>query len=317
MKKNLLLKPYHGKTFFKNGIFDIDQTHNPFYGLKKKLKKINIEINTIDIKKEKPDYNLYCDAPYPWEIRGFVNMLINRNKNILLTFESPLLNPFNHLKFFQYFFKKIYTWNDSQVNNKKIFKFYFPQDLKTMKPINFIDKKLMVMINRNAPGYYRLFSLFGKNNYFKRKKVATFLSKKYERDFDLFGRGWKINSKSYKGEYKGDKLKKLANYKFCICFENASQDGYITEKIFDCFRAGCVPVYLGPHNISKYIPQNTYIDFKGYSDNEKLVRFLKDMEKVEYNKYLTNAKKFLGSKKTIKYWSRDAFEKMIINEVIK
>jgi hypothetical protein len=35
----------------------------------------------------------------------------------------------------------------------------------------------------------------------------------------------------------------LEKYKFSICYENARDiPGYITEKIFDCFFAGCVPI---------------------------------------------------------------------------
>jgi len=35
----------------------------------------------------------------------------------------------------------------------------------------------------------------------------------------------------------------LNGHRFAICFENCVFPGYVTEKIFDCFLAGCVPVY--------------------------------------------------------------------------
>ncbi len=42
-----------------------------------------------------------------------------------------------------------------------------------------------------------------------------------------------------------DKHAWLQNYKFNLCFENSSFPGYLTEKLFDAYNAGCVPIYWG------------------------------------------------------------------------
>ena len=42
-----------------------------------------------------------------------------------------------------------------------------------------------------------------------------------------------------------DKRNFLASFRFCICFENSSGTGYITEKLFDAWLAGCIPIYWG------------------------------------------------------------------------
>ncbi len=42
-----------------------------------------------------------------------------------------------------------------------------------------------------------------------------------------------------------DKIEFMRPYKFCIAFENSSCPGYVTEKIMDCFIAGCIPIYWG------------------------------------------------------------------------
>ncbi|RDU64628.1 hypothetical protein CQA53_07700 [Helicobacter didelphidarum] len=54
------------------------------------------------------------------------------------------------------------------------------------------------------------------------------------------------------GKYKnniggrvGNKIEWLRDYKFNICFENSSNPGYLTEKLFDAYAAGCVPIYWG------------------------------------------------------------------------
>lgn len=38
------------------------------------------------------------------------------------------------------------------------------------------------------------------------------------------------------------------------------EKGYITEKIFDCFFPGVIPIYWGAENVTDYIPQDTFID---------------------------------------------------------
>ena len=65
---------------------------------------------------------------------------------------------------------------------------------------------------------------------------------------------------SWKGPID-NKKKVLEQYRFAICYENVQDSpGYITEKIFDCFFAGCIPLYRGASNISDYIPSSCYID---------------------------------------------------------
>ena len=39
----------------------------------------------------------------------------------------------------------------------------------------------------------------------------------------------------------------LANYRFNLCPENSLGEGYITEKIFDSIRSGCIPIYWGAY----------------------------------------------------------------------
>lgn len=46
-------------------------------------------------------------------------------------------------------------------------------------------------------------------------------------------------------DFQTSKREWLKGYKFHICFENASYPGYVTEKLFDAYAAGCVPIYWG------------------------------------------------------------------------
>jgi hypothetical protein len=42
-----------------------------------------------------------------------------------------------------------------------------------------------------------------------------------------------------------DKIRHLSRFKFAIACENLVADGYITEKLLDCFQADTVPIYVG------------------------------------------------------------------------
>ncbi len=77
--------------------------------------------------------------------------------------------------------------------------------------------------------------------------------------------------------------------------------GYITEKIWDSFKAKTVPIYWGASNIEDYVPKNCYIDYRDFLDFEKLYTFLSNMTEIEYNTYIGNIESFLETKEA-KRW---------------
>lgn len=147
-----------------------------------------------------------------------------------------------------------------------------------------------------------------------RKKIIKFLSQR--NDFDLYGKGWTSETSPYiKKVYKGeviDKEKKLREYKFVLCLENSIFPGNITEKIFDCFFALSIPVYLGAPDINKYIPKNTFIDINDFKNLKELESYLNTIDESTYNTYIENIKKFLHSDQYIKF-SHQKFAETIIN----
>jgi hypothetical protein len=86
----------------------------------------------------------------------------------------------------------------------------------------------------------------------------------------------------------------LLEYRFCLAYENSVEPDYISEKLFDCFYAGCVPIYYGAPNITDYIPASTFIDKRNFS-YEELYRYLSAMPEKEYNGYLAAAEAYLQS----------------------
>jgi len=84
----------------------------------------------------------------------------------------------------------------------------------------------------------------------------------------------------------------LNKYKFIICFENSYDDSYITEKIFNCFYANTIPLYKGSNNITKYINNNTFIDFNNVNDNNNNLELIQKINNDDelYNNYINNEK---------------------------
>ncbi len=72
----------------------------------------------------------------------------------------------------------------------------------------------------------------------------------------------------------GPKLDVLSRYKFCLGFENTSFPGYITEKIFDCFLAGTIPIYMGAPDILDYIPRSCFVDLRRFNNYDELGEYL-------------------------------------------
>lgn len=59
---------------------------------------------------------------------------------------------------------------------------------------------------------------------------------------------WNHNTDDLWHKYDNDKLQYLRNFKFNICPENTNTYGYVTEKLFDAMRCGCIPIYYGSDN---------------------------------------------------------------------
>jgi hypothetical protein len=142
-------------------------------------------------------------------------------------------------------------------------------------------------------------------------------------DFDTFGQGWERGHpavpgrlraaflRAYRGPAQG-KLTTLAQYRFALCLENSSFPGYISEKIFDCFFAGTVPLYLGAPDIDDYIPVETFIDLRQFRDYAAVERFLDGLDESTARRYLDAAADFLNSPAFANF-SHHAFATQIVD----
>lgn len=91
--------------------------------------------------------------------------------------------------------------------------------------------------------------------------------------------GYRKNSRIADRHYK-TKQSISGGYKFVLAFENAIEKDWISEKFFDPFLVGSVPVYLGMPNIEEYAPgDHSFINANGKSPAElsdELMQYLND-----------------------------------------
>jgi alpha(1,3/1,4) fucosyltransferase len=125
-------------------------------------------------------------------------------------------------------------------------------------------------------------------------------------DFDLYGEGWQERHpavapslheaalRAYRGPVD-DKLAVLAGYRFALVFENTRFPGYISEKLFDCFFARCVPIYSGAPDVALYVPPTAFIDARQFASFRELEHFLRGITEDDARRYIDAAHAFLAS----------------------
>jgi Glycosyltransferase family 10 (fucosyltransferase) C-term len=129
--------------------------------------------------------------------------------------------------------------------------------------------------------------------------------------FELYGMGWDAPVLGYGADYQEavkrvyagvipagvlHKREAISGFKFALCFENCPFPGYVTEKITDCFLAGCIPVYWGPPDIGDFVPPETYIDFRRFNSFSALDTYLAQLTEREALQYIEAARDFMRSK---------------------
>lgn len=78
-----------------------------------------------------------------------------------------------------------------------------------------------------------------------------------------------------------DKIEYLKESKFNIAFENTSSPGYTTEKIFDAFFAGCVPIYWGNPRIGEDFNEKAFINAHNFQTTEELIKYIRYLDENE------------------------------------
>lgn len=318
MKKIYIDPPY--SVYNNDKLFDLSNQHLnrddqllPFVRARNYCNLNGIQVNTLDLKTESVEFDYFSFGNLDYEMLAADNIGVVLNSFILM--EPPLVIPdlYNKLGQLSHDFNSIYIHNitgdgydiDACVRSK-LKKFYWPipYDKVIDKYWNVVDRMKKVVVingNHNPRG--------GKNElYSKRIEVMNELSK--HKFVDLYGKGWDkfwskesrclnywLNIIMISSIYKGSCISKFdtfSKYSYCLCFENMKMSGYITEKIFDCFYSGVIPIYYGAPDVTNYIPKDAFIDYREFEDDIDMHHYLSSLSSKSISHYRNNAKDFLN-----------------------
>jgi hypothetical protein len=248
-------------------------------------------------KSEESDADIivYCSG-YSYDPRRVINSAIFR---ILYTYEPLVVYPRQFLQSFWKPFDAVLTWSEALVEQGGKFErfpslyydFPFGAAHGVAKPVraNLPRKNAIVQIAGSKRSFIR------SELYSKRREIARWFGCNGILDLDTFGVP-AMPVPNYRGRAV-DKLETLAQDRFALCLENDSHPiwsrGYVTEKIFDCFYAGTVPVYLGAADIERHIPRECFIDFRTFDSLADLDLFLSAMTEDQFLGYQTAIAEFL------------------------
>ncbi len=275
-----------------------------------KLKQTTLKVT--DLEKEKDTDQLSYVVVYnkPHFLKDKTLAKFPTKKAVLFMWEPPVVQKNLYTDRFTSKFKRVYTWDDSLVDNKKFFKFYYPvlQSMRENLP-SFENRKLLTQISGRKKSKHK------KELYSERVKVIDYFQDKPEGEFEFYGGGWeKDHYRHYKGA-PADKFEALKNYKFSVCYENMKDvQGYVTEKIFDCFAVGTIPIYWGASNITDYIPKTCFIDRRDFASFEEVLSYIRSMDAQTYETYLTNIRTFLASDQA-KLFSQEMFNVIFLEAI--
>ena len=221
---------------------------------------------------------------------------------------------------------------------------YYPIDRRVALPYsNWKDKKFLILVNRNKRMFRgsaanvkdMAWSILSRVKVSLQKMIDPWIrSREIYKDrieaiyhfskndgFHLYGQGWESNIPGFSNRYHeaakkvflgsilpDEKLKVMNRYKFSICFENCVFPGYVTEKIFDCFLAACIPVYYGAPDIEDFVPPDTFIDYRKFKNFDALENYLINFTEKEAIKMNDSAKVFLASRDFDKYYTSNVIE---------
>ena len=122
---------------------------------------------------------------------------------------------------------------------------------------------------------------------------------------DFFGRGTNtpINLKS----------EGTNPYMFQIVTENAKRYNYFTDKIYDCFVTGTIPIYWGAPNIGDHFDKGGILSFE---HPDELKQILLGLSREKYNSMLSSVQENF---ERVKYYLRpdDLLYEQIIKNLIK
>jgi len=306
-----------------------DGTFDPYIRLRDQLLTKGIILDTGDIN---------INRRVAFELHQDVQEHREKTPAYLMMFETPVVKPKNAdpLQWVRY--RKIFTWRDDLVDGDQFIKFNFPNPfvVPMVDGWSTRDRFCCLIAGNKAATVNDKRELYS-----ERVRTIRWFERHAPSEFDLYGIDWdlpptrqgilgKVQKRlsrrvsrliprrpfpSYRGPVN-NKRDVLLRTRYAICYENVcDMPGYVTEKIFDCFFSGCVPVYWGASNVTNYIPADCFIDRREFRDTESVYNYLRRIPENEYRDYQERIAAYLESDAAYPF-SSDAFAETIVNTIV-
>lgn len=251
----------------------------------------------------------------------------------LFAMECPIVEPglFESLPVLQGHFRRLLSWSDAEAllpftrTLVELEHFCWPQSFDQVNAAMWAreDRKFLLMMNANK------LPRLGVNELYTERLRAVEYFQRFD-EVDLYGRNWdkgptrvgktrtpyalrRVGSRfaalkqsilpdplyvAARRAWRGaapSKSETFSQYRFALCFENSKLKGWITEKMFDCFFAGTIPVYWGAPEILDWVPAECFVDMRDFTDYGELRSFLKGLSAGEMTHYREAARDYLAS----------------------
>lgn len=247
--------------------------------------------------------------------------------------ECPVVEPrmYEALPEIAKLFRRVLSWSDTEAllpftrQPVAVERFCWPQsfDAASERLWSREDRKFLLMMNAN-----KLPRLYEDELYTSRLKAVAFFHEFGE--VDLYGRNWdraptrvgktltpyvlrRLASRLWEWRQRRfpdpvytavaqasrgpakSKSETMSQYRFALCFENSTLRGWMTEKLFDCFFVGTIPVYWGAPDVLDWVPAEAFIDMRKFKTFGDLRAFLHSLSPADERKYREAARDYLSS----------------------
>lgn len=322
------------RLFSQTDGFHGSQGRAPYVHLQQALTARGIAVHTADLMPDRVGHgrHIYVSMGHRRDYRRLFqrsNIVLSG----FFVMEPPVVDPalYRQLQTLQRYFRRIFHWTDSSTLARfaghpiRHVPFRWPNALDGVREDLWprTNRKFLAMINVN-----KLPRLWTNELFTARLRAVEYFSRTL--DIDLYGgnwdappyrmaQAWMPNTvrrglrfletgwhrlrpnplflaarRVYRGPV-ASKIDILGEYTFALCIENMAMHGWVTEKIFDCFFAGTIPVYLGAPDIGSYVPEECFIDIRRFSGFDDLRLFLKSLDERSIQRYKERARAYLQS----------------------
>jgi hypothetical protein len=288
----------------------------PWRRLRERFAAAGVDLNTRDV-------NTGRDVAF--ELHLNCQRQVEHPRSYAYLYEDPIVRPINADQAALARYRKVFTSNEQLIDGAHIQRLDYPNELTLRDVPGFAERDLFcVMIASNKA----LLHPHPRNLHHRRVEAIRFFEKHAPERFALYGHGWDIPpvAPGVRGRlmkrlnewkqrwkpgpppfpsYRGSINRKpeiLDRARFSICYENSrGSPGYLSEKIFDCFTSGCVPVYIGTTHAVPPIPAECYIDGDAFATPHEMLAFLDSVGAERFARYQAAIRSFLASPGAIRF----------------